>query len=260
MAPTTDSTDQAVGEFYDALADDYDQMTSFEARLDAERPLIRRIVERYALTSAVDAGAGSGFHSVVLAQLGLRVTAVDLSARMLGALASHAAARQLSVAALQSSFIDLPAHLHGAVDAVFCMGNTLAHILERHDLADSLAAFGRVLKAQGTLIVQIVNFDRILRERQRIQSVREVGDATYVRFYDFGEDRVVFNVVTLDRRTPGNPQHQVSIPLRPWRLAALTTALTDAGFRDIASYGNIALEPFDPASSKDLVIIAHGPS
>ena len=260
MVPTTDSTDQPIGDFYDALAQDYDQMTSFETRLVSERPFVRLLVEKHSIASALDAGSGSGFHSVLLAQLGVRVTAVDLSNVMLGALARHAATKGLSVRVLQASFRDLPSRFHEVVDGVFCMGNALAHLLDSRELEAALTAFRKVIRPGGSLVLQILNYDRILAERQRIQSVREAGGATFVRFYDYHNDHLVFNVVKLEHREAGVEQHALAIPLKPWTSNELTHALVRAGFQEVELFGSIALEQFASASSKDLVIHTSAPS
>ncbi|MEK6756297.1 MAG: hypothetical protein AABZ02_09115, partial [Bacteroidota bacterium] len=67
MAATTKSEQvsmQDVAEFYDALAPDYDTMTGFEKRFVQERPFFRVLIERFGIKSALDAGCGSGFHSM----------------------------------------------------------------------------------------------------------------------------------------------------------------------------------------------------
>ena len=55
-----------VTQFYDNLADDYDAMTGFEKRFVHERPFFNLLMQRYGITSALDAGAGTGFHSLLL--------------------------------------------------------------------------------------------------------------------------------------------------------------------------------------------------
>ena len=260
MAPTIEMPDKPISDFYDALAHDYDQMTSFEARLVSERPFLRLLVEQNGISSAVDAGAGSGFHSILLAQLGVSVTAVDLSQVMLDALVRNAAHKGLSVKVLQAPLRDLPKRFHEAVDGLFCMGNTVAHLVDARELDATLAAFRHVLKPEGSLILQMLNYDKILGERQRIQSVREAGGATYVRFYDFHNDHVVFNVVKLEHREAGVEQHRLAISLKPWNSQELTSAVKRAGFQKIQTFGSIALEPYTSSSSKDLVIHAHAPT
>ena len=69
--------------FYDTLSDDYDSMTMFEQRLIKEESLFRTLVEKYKIKAALDAGSGTGVHSLLLAQTGVKVTAVDISRKML---------------------------------------------------------------------------------------------------------------------------------------------------------------------------------
>ena len=125
----------SVEEFYDRLAPDYDAMTTFEKRFVQEGPFFRLLVQRYHIASALDAGCGTGFHSIVLSSLGVSVTAVDISARMLLELQRHMTGLGRDVRTVQAQFADLPAHITERFDAVFCMGNTLAHLRTREEPA-----------------------------------------------------------------------------------------------------------------------------
>lgn len=84
---TTDITRQ-IGRIWDADAAHYDR--SHSARLPAHARAAWRAALRRLLpdppASVLDAGAGTGFISVMLADLGYQVTAVDFSAQMLAAL------------------------------------------------------------------------------------------------------------------------------------------------------------------------------
>jgi ubiquinone/menaquinone biosynthesis C-methylase UbiE len=51
-------------EFYDELAANYDEMTGFDQRFPHECPFFRILIERSHVTSALDAGCGTGFHSI----------------------------------------------------------------------------------------------------------------------------------------------------------------------------------------------------
>jgi ubiquinone/menaquinone biosynthesis C-methylase UbiE len=72
-------TPLTVAKFYDALAPDYDTMTGFQKRFVHEKPFFRLLVEKYKIRTVLDAGCGTGFHSLLLAQLGVQVTAIDVS-------------------------------------------------------------------------------------------------------------------------------------------------------------------------------------
>ncbi len=245
----------AVEAFYDQLAPDYDAMTTFEKRFVQEGPFFRLLVRRYGITSAVDAGCGTGFHSIVLASLGVSVTAVDISARMLSELAHHMTGLGRDIRTVQAHFADLPARLTGQFGAVFCMGNTLAHLHTKEDLRGAVQAFARLLVPGGILFAQVLNYDRILAERPETQSVRETPRGTFIRSYEYLGDTIRF---TIRKRPPGTGDERVqSVELRPLLFDDFASQLRDTGFDEVHAYGSIAMEPFDPAASKDLVVLAH---
>lgn len=242
--------------FYDALSSDYDVMTGFEQRLVAERPFFRLIVERYAIGRALDAGCGTGFHSVLLAQQGVDVTAVDVSGAMLAKVCAHAQEYGVHVRTVRAEFSELTYAVDPGYDAVFSLGNALAHLVTTDALHAALTNFATVLAPGGVVILQLVNFDRILSTRQRIQSVKEREGSIFVRFYDFEPECVRFNVLIL-KRTAGVITHRLdSIALHPIRSSVLIDAVLRCGFVDPMVYGGISLEPFDQQTSNDIVVIA----
>jgi 2-polyprenyl-3-methyl-5-hydroxy-6-metoxy-1,4-benzoquinol methylase len=257
MIQTTDENEAlSVEEFYDALAADYDTMTGFEKRFVQEKPFFRLLVERYSIRTALDAGSGTGFHSLLLAQQGVGVTAVDLSGDMLEGVKSHAERMNLHITTVRSNFQDLEKVLKSTFDAVFCMGNSLAHLLAEEDLRTTLRNFSSLVKPQGILFIQNLNYDRILVQRERIQSVKEAGNKTFVRFYDFGENRLSFNILTIERGKEGVRQSMRSVQLRLLLSNELVRLLLEYGFSEISLYGGISMDQFDAASSKDLVVLA----
>lgn len=258
MEKTTEQLDRQAdaAEFYDAIAAWYDDMTSFRMRFVHERPFFHLLVERFKIRSAIDAGAGTGFHAILLAQLGVDVTAVDVSDQMLNRVRNHAAQYGVMVKTLRSSFQELRANIEQDVDAVFCMGNSLAHLLKEDDLKQSLEQFYAVLKPSGALFVQTLNYDRILVKRERIQSVREVEGTLYVRFYDYENDVVRFNILRIWRTPQGLANELQTTTLRPVLHDRLVALVEDAGFQSVKSYGSISLEDFRADESRDLVVLA----
>jgi len=242
--------------FYDRLSADYDRMTGFEKRFVSEKPFFRLLLDRYRIRTAIDAGAGTGFHSLLLSQLGVGVTAVDVSKEMLAALRRHAAEMGLNVDTLESSFQSLPDHLAEPRDAVFCLGNSLAHLLDVFDLELSIWNFARVLEGGGLLFVQLLNYERILRSRERVLNVKQEGNSLYVRFYDYEERLIRFNVLKLTHGPGGWDSTIETVKLSPWTKGEILPALAAAGFAEPRVYGGISMEPYDPEVSKDLVILA----
>lgn len=259
MDPTISAVpaaEEKVAAFYDSLAPDYDAMTGFRKRFVKERPFFRLLVTRYGITTALDAGSGSGFHSLLLASLGVQVTAVDVSPKMIELLRTHAQEMGVTVRALESTFLALPLEVQEKLDAVFCMGNVLAHVLRRSELSDTFSAFARVLKPGGLLFFQNLNYDRILARRESVQSINESETTTYVRYYEYEEDTIRFHILKVKKEGTGVTHELNSTTLRPIVRNELLQLLPEAGFDDIRLFGGITMEEFQEQASKDLVILA----
>jgi len=62
------SAEQSVTKFYDTLAPEYDQMTGFESRFAREGPFFKTLIEDHGIGTSLDAGCGTGFHSLLLSR------------------------------------------------------------------------------------------------------------------------------------------------------------------------------------------------
>ncbi len=242
--------------FYDALAHDYDAMTDFENRFAREEPVFKGILNRYSVHTALDAGAGTGFHSLLLAKLGVKVAAVDVSQEMLDRLQENAKKMQLSVDTAVLDFLDLAGSYDAQFDAVFCLGNTLVHLLTDEELRETLSNFHSLLKPGGVLIIQILNYDRILKEKKRVQNIKKKGNTTFIRFYDYCNDRLYFNILKVTEDA-GRIHHTINtVELRPLLKEELADCVERVGFTSIEHYGSLQFEPFDENGSSNLVTVA----
>jgi SAM-dependent methyltransferase len=244
--------------FYDRLSGDYDVMTGFDQRFVRERPFIKLLVDRHRIGRAVDAGSGTGFHAILLARLGVSVTAVDLSPAMIAALRAHAADEQLRIAAVVGSFDQLPAVVNGPQDAVLSMGNTLAHMPDAAALESALTAFRQVLRPGGILLLQLLNYKRILAAREKVLADKTGNGLRFIRWYEYEGSRIRFNITV--ERTDGNaPAETRSVELTPFTDDDLHRAAQHAGFGESHTHGSIAFEPYDEERSRDTVFLAHVP-
>jgi 2-polyprenyl-3-methyl-5-hydroxy-6-metoxy-1,4-benzoquinol methylase len=250
------SAEHGITKFYDTLATDYDAMTGFEQRFVKERPFFRLLVERYGIRTALDAGCGTGFHSLLLARLGVQVTALDISPKMLAVAGRHAKEMELDVHFVEGSFHALPRIAPGPYDAIFSLGNSLAHLLTKTDLARLLAAFTETLSPRGILFLQNLNYDRIMVKKERIQNIKEQDDTTFIRSYEYDDDLIHFNILKKAMNGPEAVQHSTTITLRPVMQKELTELLHVAGFGEVKSYGSISMEGFRSTTSHDLVVLA----
>jgi glycine/sarcosine N-methyltransferase len=257
MDPTIDKkADNLPEKFYDELAADYDRMTGFEQRFPYERPFFQMLIERYNLKNALDAGCGTGFHSLLLAQLGLQVTATDISEEMLIQTRKHAKEYSLHIRTINSTFPELRKAVNRKFDSVFCLGNTFAHLLSEKELLNSLKSFYKVMNPEGIIFLQILNYSRILAQHERIQSIKEANGKMFVRFYDYENKLIRFNILTIEKGKEGILHSLKSVKLRPWKALEVVRLLRNVGFTDVKIFGSIAMEKYDVKASKDVVLLA----
>ncbi len=243
-------------QFYSELGEEYDAMTRFEQRLGKQKGTMAPWVNEFSLNRVLDAGCGSGVLAIALAQLRLNVTAVDLSATMLAQAEKHAARHGQDVRFVQSELAEIANHVSDKFDAVFCLGNTLPHIQDEHQLFKTVAGFKNVLKAGGIVVLELLNYTKVLKEKERLVGINEVAQKIFVRFYDFIDDRLRFNILRLSQDGDDLRHKWFSTTLYPWRHTQLEAVLTQAGFEQIAFYGSLAREPFASAASKNLIVLA----
>lgn len=106
------NTKEQIREYWDTDAATYDRSAGHHPATELQRSAWRGALSRLlgATTGArvLDVGAGTGFLSLLLAELGCDVTAVDLSPGMLAQLSEKAAARHLPVTVVEGDAVDVP--------------------------------------------------------------------------------------------------------------------------------------------------------
>ena len=241
-------------DFYDRFADDYDTMTRFESRFETNREIIRKWIEHYSIKSAIDIGCGTGLYAILLAQMGVWSAGADPSVNMLKKARTNAQDAGVDVEWYPLSMQDLN-RIDNRYDALFCVGNTLPHLLEARDLSLTLDNFRRLLHPGGRAVIQLLNYARVLDEKERIVSIQRLENREYVRFYDFLSPFLRFNILTIRWRDGACEYDLDSTDLYPYSRIEIADSLKKAGFVDVEVFGDMSFHPFSE-SSKDAVFVA----
>jgi len=240
-------------EFYDELSVQYDSMIPFEKVTERKKELFKNLLKSVNKTIA-DIGCGTGSDSLALAELGYKVTSFDPSVQMLNKAKLNAKSSGLDLDFYQFGAAQIPDKFNGKYDVVISFGNSFANIpIDEFD--NSVRKCFSLLREKGELYIQILNYEKILLEKKRIVSITTGEEKYFVRFYDFYENQVVFNILQFDKAKPADHQ-LISTKIYPYLANDFTRVLEKAGFGSVKYYGSFNLTPFDPQTSDDLIVTA----
>jgi len=240
--------------FYNALSGVYDDVTGTASREEGAARFVDRLLRRHQARSGLDVACGTGVFTSALKRAGVNVVGCDISNEMLVVAESRARAVGLDMSWTCAPMQALPHTLSGPFDAVLCMGNSLPHLLEGEDLARALRGFADRQPAGGVVALHLLNYGRVLALRERFVGAERRGDDEYIRFYDFEENVIRFNVLHLAWRDGvADPRFHVTT-LLPYTPQDVTDALLAAGYGGIELFGGLDFSVFD-ASASDTVLI-----
>ncbi|HDZ20493.1 hypothetical protein LCGC14_0162550 [marine sediment metagenome] len=244
-------------DFYDAIAGDYGTIVDAAGRAAGIEAFIGALMDSHPIRSALDVACGAGAYTIALAKRGVRVTGADVSEAMLAGARAAADSADVRIDWVCAPMQTIARRAAGPFDAVLCMGNSIPHVLDDAGLAQTIAGFHQVLAPGGVAVIHLLNYQRILARQERIVGVTRRGDSEYVRFYDFLDGRVRFNVLQMQWDGERCTHELHSTELRPYLADELAAALSEGGFADVSVHGDQQFGPFDAAESDVLMLVAH---
>ena len=212
-----------------------------------------------------DVGCATGGHAFGLAAAGWRVFGLDTAAPMLAAARAKAAASRAGVPDpsrplpefIEGGMLDVGRFFApGSLSALLCLGNTLPHLRDRDEIRLFLGMAARALVPGGRLVVQVLNYARIMGAG--IRALPELGAGPYAfrrSYRDRDDGRLDFMT---ELAVDGKVQRD-STPLYPVRPAELADLAERAGFGSPAMLAGWSGGGFDPASDQVLVLDARLP-
>jgi ubiquinone/menaquinone biosynthesis C-methylase UbiE len=241
--------------FYEEIAGKYDAMTRFHERMPREIEMLKGWVERYHWSSVADVACGTGIHAIILANLGLRVVGADPSEAMLAQARIHAEEFGAQLSWIRTPMEHARQHIKDEYDAVICLGNSLPHLLISESFQAAVKNFYRLLKPEGIVVIQLLNYHRILAEQKRIIGIHRQEATEFIRFYDFLPDNIRFNILTIQWQD-GKATHTLkSTPLYPYQRHEIEQMLSQQGFGECEYYGDMYFHPFEADVSPNLVVV-----
>jgi SAM-dependent methyltransferase len=244
---------------------DYRRLIAWGPRIEREGPFLLRLLGAAPDPSVLDAGCGTGEHTAFFAGRGCRAVGLDRSEAMLAKAREHEAAGAARF--VLGDVLDARTAL--ADEAPFglavCLGNMLPHLHDVGELERFVRSMASVLLPDGILLVQLLNYRRILDQEIRhlplnFRPGEGQEEVVFLRLMRPGPDGTLSFfptslVLDPEAQEPVKVTQTRRVDLRPWTVEDLEPVMRGEGFVP-AWHGDMAGGPYDPQGSADLVVVA----
>lgn len=235
---------------YHALAQSYDSLT-MDVDYDAVVAFYMLLLEREGVTprTAADLACGTGSIAIRLAEMGMKVTAVDLSEEML-CVASQKAQQMKNPPLLVCQSLQR-LHLPRAVDLAVCGLDSMDYIIEPENCRQAIHRIYKALNPGGCFIFD-VNTPEKLRAMDDQVFLDENADTFCVWRGEFDEKTNILSYGMDLFQRQGNVWHRSFEEHREYAYSReqLTGFLKSAGFTHIEVYADRQFEPPRPGEQR----------
>jgi len=246
---------------FDAFEPYYDLMINWEQRIGREGPFFQRIFSNVSARRVLDCACGTGHHVRLFARWGLDAFGTDLAPSMVDQAKRGASAEGVNAAVFQvADFRELPKHFPEPFDAVICTGNSLPLVGSPEGLRQAVRSMHDVLRPDGVMVLQTLNYATIPEGVNVFETprVRRVDDREILFLKVFRKVRrsCDLDIVVLEKQA--GEWKKIESHARAWALEQpeLESMVSAAGFVRIQFFGGYEPKPFNPASSRDLILVA----
>ena len=223
---------------------------------DRQRGFFERLLHDAPADSVVDVGCGTGEHLSWFSARNFRAYGLEPDPGMFREL-EHRRWPGRPPRLVPGGVDVLPGVIGESVDLVLCLGNTLPHLRDREAVLRAVRGMAGALSPRGRLVLQTVNFDRVLDEgRAAFPIIERVlpdgGRVAFFREYDW--DALPGRLLFKTRLVTPAGEHQAAWPLLPLRREEVVHCVGAAGFSGTQVFGDYDRSPFSGTSPALIVV------
>jgi 2-polyprenyl-3-methyl-5-hydroxy-6-metoxy-1,4-benzoquinol methylase len=199
-------------------------------------------------------GCGTGSLIVSLARVFRKTAGLDPDEAMLGSARRKASAAAVGTLLMQAGMLDLTRELDPmSVDRLLCFGNTLPHLANDEEVTGFIRQAAQIIKPDGKIIIQIINYDRILDQKQVGLPTIENDEFSFERHYSYPENPTHVQFQTRLILKSSGEIIENEVPLLAIRPTRLRWILADSGFSGFEEFGSFKKDPFTPNSQPFII-------
>lgn len=232
--------------FYQSIADYYDFIFPLN---QSQVDFVNATIPGSKSKSLLDVGCGTGNLDIELAKDFQKVIAIDSDETMIDKAKQKAKPDETKPQFMQMNMLNIETKFGSrSFDGIICFGNTLVHLDSVAEISYFFEQAKNVLKPGGKLLLQIINYDRILDKHIVGLPTIENEHIIFVRDYHYEPDnnKILFKTTLTDKKNKQEIKND--IPLYPIRKDEITHLLKQAGFIDYLLYGNFGQNKFSDES------------
>lgn len=168
----------------------YDLQVDWNKRLDKERDFFVDIFKKNNIESVLDIGCGTGHHAQFFSGYAKKIIACDPSEEAIE-FAGEKIVKSPNVTLLKEGFEGLDKIPYGSFDMITSLGNTLPILGNRRDVRQALKKMKSKLTKNGLAIVQFLNFNSNVMEKNRFYAPKIVEkdgkNYIFIKHFEYGK-------------------------------------------------------------------------
>jgi glycine/sarcosine N-methyltransferase len=242
-------------EYGESLAEYFDVIYSEQVLTKVQRPFYEMLVKKYNIRSACDLSCRTGQTLKLLSRLGIKqITGVDGSPAMIAK-----CKRKLPKSAClitEEVYLAPVAAGDKKFDLVICTKDALTMVLDDEALLNFFTQAKNLLTDQGVLIVEVWNYEKIWRNKERFMPVMDRKKMLFFIENDFHEELLVRNIVRVGKNKGEWLLRSLAIPARPTTRNEIEFFMNEASYSKWGFIGSYAGTPYNPSESMYAILIA----
>ena len=247
-------------EFYSEFSKNYDKIFPLNSqKLELIDNTFKDLNKKREKTKLLDVGCGTGSYALELAKKGYQIQAIDLEAEMISIAESKMKKARVEVDFYRLGMLNLKEKFNSAsFDGIYIIGNVLVHLTKK-EIKEFLELAAELLKENGKIFIQIVNYYRILElNLEGLPTIYSQDDSVrFERDYEYDTQK---NIMHFKTRLIDHFDDQIlsknDIELYPLCKSELEDYLNKAGFKVDAVYGSPQGDQYRELNSIPLILSA----